>query len=97
MEITNFFDWSYLATYAGAMVATGLITQMLKGALDKVVNLPTQALAYIVAVVILLLATFFTGGLTLSSAVLVLINGFIVAGATSGIISGIMRVTSKTK
>ena len=93
MEITAFFDWTYLATYAGAMVATCLITQLLKGTADKYIGMPTQFLAYIVAVVILLLATFFTGALTLSSAVLTLLNGAIVAAATSGAISGVQRLT----
>lgn len=93
MEITAFFDWTYLATYAGAMVATGLITQLLKGTADKYIGMPTQFLAYIVAVVILLLATFFTGALTLSSAVLTLLNGAIVAAATSGAISDVQRLT----
>lgn len=96
MEITSFFDWEYLATYAGAMVATGLVTQVLKSTIDKYFNIPTQILAYVVAVIILLLAGFFTGGLDLSTAVLALLNGFIVAAATSGTISGVKRVTTKS-
>ena len=38
MELSEFFTWEYLATFAGCMVATGLVTQMVKGALDKVVE-----------------------------------------------------------
>ena len=89
MELNEFFTWEYLATFAGCMVATGLVTQMVKGSLDKVVSIPTQLLAWMVAVVILVLAQLFTGTLTVSTGVL---NGIAVASATSGTISGVKRL-----
>ncbi len=92
MELSEFFTWEYLATFAGCMVATGLVTQMVKGALDKVVSIPTQLLAWMVAVVILVLAQLFTGTLTVSAGVLSLLNGIAVASATSGTISGVKRL-----
>lgn len=92
MELNEFFTWEYLATFAGCMVATGLVTQMVKGSLDKVVSIPTQLLAWMVAVVILVLAQLFTGTLTVSTGVLSLLNGIAVASATSGTISGVKRL-----
>lgn len=85
----EFFTWEILATYAGACLATGLITQFM----DKLFpNAPTQAVGYCVALVILLLGNFFTGGLTVSSGVLCLFNAILVCGATSGTISGVRRI-----
>ena len=92
MELNEFFTWEYLATFAGCMAATGLVTQMVKGALDKVVSIPTQLLAWMAAVVILELAQLFTGTLTVSTGVLGLLNGIAVAAATSGTISGVKRL-----
>ena len=68
---------------AGAVAATTLITQLLKGVsfIDK---LPTRVFAYIVALVILLAATAFTGGLTWSSGGLCVINAAVVALAANG-------------
>ena len=93
MEMKELFTWEYLATFAGCMVATGLVTQMLKGLLDKVVSIPTQLLAWMVAVVVLVLAQLFTGALTLDTGVLSLLNGIAVAAATSGTIDGVKRLT----
>lgn len=56
----QFFSWEMLATLAGAAAATGILTQFLKGLLPK---LPTQWLSYIIALVILLVATAATGGI----------------------------------
>lgn len=77
----GFFSWSMLATYAGATFATGIATQWLKGFFAKV---PTQLLSYIIALILLLAATFFTDALTLESGVLCLINGVVVSLASNG-------------
>ena len=53
--------------------------------------------AYAAALAILLLAQWFTGVLTLSSAVLTLLNALLVSGAASGVISGVKRVTTGKK
>ncbi len=95
MELNEFMTWEYLATFAGCAVATGLVTQVLKSALDTVLKIPTQLLAWIVAVVVLVLAQLFTGTLTVSSGVLSLLNGLAVAAATSGAISGVKRLAGK--
>ena len=104
MEFTDaFFTWEYLATYSGAMVATGFITHFLKQFLSKY-NIPTEIIAWMVGVSLLMLAFYFTGQLTVSNAVLTILNGMLLAAATSGAVSGsralsdkINKSTSKTK
>ncbi|MDO5112181.1 MAG: hypothetical protein Q4E65_07735 [Clostridia bacterium] len=81
--MNEFFTWSMLGTYAGAVLATTLTTQLLKGIplFDK---LPTRVFSYFVAVLLLLAAAAFTEGLTFSAAALSLINAVVVALAANG-------------
>lgn len=76
---TEPFTWEYLATLAGATVATLLIVQFCKVPLDKVWKIPTRVFVYIVALAILLVATAFTTGLTIDNAPLAAVNAFLVA------------------
>ena len=64
------FTWSYLATIAGAAVFTLLVVQFIKAPLDKVWKIPTWFLAYIIALVTMLVATALTTGLTFDSGLL---------------------------
>jgi len=68
-------------------VATGLLTQFLKGT----IKIPTQWLSYIIAVVLLFAATLFTGGLTLSTGGVIPLNAVIVALSSNGAYSAIVR------
>lgn len=81
---TEPFTWEYLATIAGATVATLLIVQLLKLPLDTVWKIPTRIVVYVIALIILLLATLFTGSLTVQSGVLTAVNAVIVALAAMG-------------
>ncbi len=90
----EFVTWEFLATFAGAGFATALITQALKKWISK---LPTQLLSYIVAVVILLLANFFTIGLTASSAILLLINALGVSLASNGGYQAVAKIADTHK
>lgn len=81
---TEPFTWEYLATIAGATVATLLIVQLLKLPLDRVWKIPTRLVVYIIALAISLLAMVFTGGLTIESGVLAAINAVIIALAAMG-------------
>ena len=81
---TEPFTWEYLATIAGAPLATLLIVQLLKLPLDKVWKIPTRIVVYVIALIILLLATLFTGSLTVESGVLTAVNAVIVALAAMG-------------
>lgn len=86
IEFTEFFTWATLGSFAGAMAATGLITQFLKGIIDKALPIPTRVLAYFVALAVLTAAGVFLGEFSAESMALNLLNAVIVATATSGTI-----------
>ena len=89
--MTNeFFTWTMLLTYAGATLATSLVTQLIKGVgfIDKI---PTRLTSYVIALVVLIAATFFTGGLTLETGALCVINAVVVSLAANGAYDAIAR------
>ena len=77
----EFFSWEVLATYAGATMFTLLVTQLIKGVIDKI---PTRIIAYIIALVVLLAANYFNGSLTASTGCLCAVNAAVVAFAAYG-------------
>lgn len=79
----QFVNWNMLATYAGALAMVMIITQFTKG-LKLIEKVPTQVWSYVVALAILYPAYFFTGQLTLETAILILFNAVIVALAANG-------------
>lgn len=76
--------WQQLATIAGAAMATMLIVQLLKLPLDRVWKIPTRIIVFLIAAVIMLMATYFTTGLTWSSAALTILNAVIAALTAMG-------------
>lgn len=94
----EFFTWPMLATYAGAVLGTGVITQFLKG-ISIFDRLPTRLFSYFVALVILILATAFTKGLTADNTILAIINSAVVSLASNGAFDAIKTTvdTAKTK
>ena len=81
---TNPVSWDQLATIGGAAMATMLIVQLLKLPLDKVWKIPTRIIVFVIAFIILILATYFTQGLSWSTALLTVINAVIVALTAMG-------------
>lgn len=81
--MNDFFTWAILATYAGATLGTTLVTQLLKG-ISFIDRIPTRIFSYVVALIILLAATFFTGALTWDAAVLCVVNAVVVSLAANG-------------
>ena len=81
--MNDFFTWAILATYAGATLATTLVTQLLKG-IGFIDRIPTRIFSYIVALIILRMATFFTGALTWDAAALCVVNAVVVSLAANG-------------
>ena len=81
--MNEFFTWTMLLTYSGAALATSLVTQFVKnlGVLSKV---HTQIVSYVVALLVLIAGTFFTGALTVESAALCVLNAVVVAFASNG-------------
>ena len=81
---TNPVSWDQLATIGGAAMATMLIVQLLKLPLDKVWKIPTRIIVFVIAFIILILATYFTQGLAWDTAILTIINAVIVALTAMG-------------
>lgn len=92
--MTEFFNWQTLATFAGAAIATGLITQFAKDSFPK---LPTQILSYFIALFILFTATFAISGLSGFPAdyLIVPLNAVVVSIAANGAYSAITRNNKK--
>lgn len=87
----SFFDWSYLGTFAGALAAVALITELIKG-LPALKKVPTQFVSWVLAFVILILAQLFTGTLSAQSAALSVLNGAMVSLAANGGYAALKRV-----
>lgn len=80
----TFFSWEQLATYGGATVATMLFVQFTKE-LPGIKAIPTRLWAFVVAAVLMVLATIFTAPEISPSAILLtVINAVIVAMASCG-------------
>lgn len=91
----EFVTWAGLSTYAGALAMVMLIVQFTKG-IVIIDRLPTQVWSYIVALVVLYAANFFTGKLTIDNAVLILFNAAIVALAANGGYTAIKKIATST-
>ena len=78
------FTWEQLATIAGATLATLLIVQLLKLPLDKVWKIPTRIIVYFIALITMVVATYFTQGLNWSNVGLAFFNAVIVALSAMG-------------
>lgn len=87
----SFFDWTYLGTFAGALAAVALITELIKE-LPALKKVPTQFVSWALAFVILILAQLFTGTLSAQSAVLCVLNGAMVSLAANGGYAALKRV-----
>lgn len=92
--MNEFIGWEILTTFAGCAAVTGLITQFTKKLFSK---LPTQLLSYIIAVVVMGLATIFTTGFSWSSIALIPINAIIVSTSSNGGYSAIKQMADKKK
>lgn len=92
--MNEFFTWAILATYAGATLATTLVTQLLKG-IGFIDRIPTRIFSYAVALIILLMATFFTGGLTWDAAALCVVNAVVVSLAANGAFDAVSMKAEK--
>ncbi len=80
----EFFTWSFLATYGGAALAVMTIVQFTKE-LPGIKKIPTKLWAFMIAVVILVLATVFTmSPIYPSDILLCIVNAVVVAMAAVG-------------
>ena len=76
--------WDQLATVAGTALITMLIVQYTKMPLDKVWKIPTRIIVFLIALITMLTATYFTKGLEWSNALLTVFNALIAALAAMG-------------
>ena len=90
----EFFDWSMLGTYAGAVMAVGILTQITKG-IKWVEKIPTQVWSYMLSFVVLILAQVFGDGISWQSAVLAMFNAAVVSLAANGGYEALNRVGHK--
>lgn len=87
----SFFDWTYLGTFAGALAAVALITELIKE-LPALKKVPTQFVSWALAFIILILAQLFMGTLSAQNAVLSVLNGAMVSLAANGGYAALKRV-----
>lgn len=80
---TEFFTLEMLATFAGATMAVGVITEMFKK-IGFFLNVPNQLISYVVAVIVMVVGNLALGNLTWSSAFLVIFNAAVVSLASNG-------------
>lgn len=93
-----FFDWSYLATYSGAVAAVVFIVQFLKLPIDKLGHVPTRVLVYVVSLAVLLLAQLFTeNAFTPEVIALAVLNAVIVAFAAMGVYERVIALPEAEK
>jgi len=92
----EFMNWAYLGTFAGALVAVGIITELIKN-IPGINKVPTQIMSWIIALAVLICASAFTGGLTAEIVVLDIINAAMVSLAANGGYDAIKRIETGTK
>ena len=97
MNPESFFTWADLASYAGATVAVLIIVQFTKD-LPGIVKIPTRVWAYLLSLVLLVLATVFTSDkITASDIGLCIVNAVIVAMAAVGSYHTVADIREKDK
>lgn len=89
--MNDFFTWGLLSSYSGAILATTLITQFVKGMpfIDKI---PTRFVSWGIAMIVLILGQMFTQQLTWSSGVLTLLNAVVVSLAANGTYDAVRKM-----
>lgn len=78
------YDWTALASVAGATAFTLLFVQFIKAPLDRVWKIPTRAVVYFIAFGTLLVAQVFTAGFTWSGLALTAVNAVVAGSAAMG-------------
>lgn len=83
-SISEFLTWEGLATFSGSVAIVGIIVQFTKKLFDKIVKIPTKFYTYIISVIILILADYFTGKFSMSYITLDLFDAVLVSLAANG-------------
>ncbi len=78
------YDWTALASVAGATAFTLLVVQFIKAPLDKIWHIPTRVVVYVIAFATLLIAQVFTVGFRIDGWALTSVNAVIAGSAAMG-------------
>ena len=78
------YDWTALASVAGATAFTLLVVQFIKAPLDKFWHIPTRVVVYVIAFATLLIAQVFTVGFPVDGLALTAVNAVIAGSAAMG-------------
>ena len=85
------FNWNLLGSYAGAVLAVAVLTQITKE-IPFVKRIPTQLWSYALALMTLLVTAAFGSGLTPQSAILALVNAALVSLSSNGGYAAVTRL-----
>lgn len=92
----GFFTWEYLATSAGATLLVTMVTQFVKQIeWEWFKKIPVQVIAYVVALIGIILGTHFTVGLTAESVCIAFVNAIVVTVAANGTYDNIVQLLQK--
>ena len=91
----EFFDWSTIGSYAGAVMAVGVITEIIKD-IPGIKKIPTQIMSYVLALIVLLASMLFSGGFAASGVGLAVFNAALVSLGANGGYAAIQRVKEAT-
>lgn len=97
VEEPQFFTGKELATYAGALAATLILTQLLKGVgfIDKI---PTRVFSWVIAFGVLVIANaLFIGNLTGGTVFLCFFNAALISLASNGAYDGVVAIIASLK
>jgi hypothetical protein len=92
----EFFDWSILGTYAGAMLAVSILTELTKS-IPGINKIPTQLWSYILALIVLIGSQAVGGTLEWATAGLSAINAAMVSLAANGGYEALDRLANGKK
>lgn len=93
--MNEFITWASILTFGGAVTLTTILTQFTKG-LPFVKGIPTQYWSYILALISIVCAHAFTGGITLNVLAQSVFNAAIVSLASNGTYAGINALTGNS-
>lgn len=89
MTIDNFFTWEMLATFAGCMAATMILTEFVKKLWEKA---PAQLVSFVFAMVILVVGQIATGKFSANEILLDIVNAVTISLASNGGFDAVKRI-----
>lgn len=92
MTIDNFFTWELLATFAGCVAATGVVTELLKRFIKKI---DPQIISFVIALVILVVGQLVAKTFSWNDILLDAINAVVVSFAANGGFDVLKRLFGK--